>query len=219
MVFGDYLFFCSRLISKLNKKIKIYCFSKTQYEIASFYFEDRVILKQLILLPKFLSESHFGYAFLRRYNKFNPTIIFSEYNKKEELSRHYMGNKKIIDFFKKRISKSNISTDILKFSKKKYFCLYVKNFSLKKNNDIFFQVRQTRDLSKIYKIIRFLNKKKINILILGNNNDHFIKLMPKYIYNLDHIYFFKNLSRNYSISDQAIIAFKSKGYLGSIFWC
>ena len=101
--FGDYLFFCSRLISKLNKKIKIYCFSKTQYEIASFYFEDRVILKQLILLPKFLSESHFGYAFLRRYNKFNPTIIFSEYNKKEELSRHYMGNKKIIDFLKKRI--------------------------------------------------------------------------------------------------------------------
>ena len=39
--------------------------------------------------------------------------------------------------------------------------------------------------------------------------------MPNYINNLDHIYLFKNLSRNYSISDQAIIAFKSKGYLGS----
>ena len=43
---------------------------------------------------------------------------------------------------------------------KKYICLFIKNFSLTKNNHLFFQVRQTRNLDKIYKLIKFLNNKK-----------------------------------------------------------
>ena len=163
--FGDYLFFCSRLISKLNRKTKIYCFSKAQYEIARFYFEEKLIIKQFIMLPKILNDSHFGYNFLSSYYQYKPTKINSEYSKKEDLSRHYMGNRKIINYLKKRLSKIKFSSEIYNFAKKNYLCLFIKNFSLNKNNDIFYQVRQTRNLNKIYNLIIFLNNKKINILI------------------------------------------------------
>ena len=95
-----------------------------------------------------------------------PTKINSEYSKKEDLSWHYMGNRKIINYLKKRLlrpplslSLSLFSSKIYSFAKKKYICLFVKNFSLNKNNHIFYQVRQTRNLNKIYNLIDFLNKK------------------------------------------------------------
>ena len=66
-----------------------------------------------------------------------------------------MGNKKIINFIKKKIFKINFSNEIINFTKKKYICLFIKNFSLTKNNHLFFQVRQTRKLDKIYKLIKF----------------------------------------------------------------
>lgn len=214
--FGDYLFFCSRLILKLNEKRKIYCFSRTQYETARFFFNKRQIVKQLIVLPKRLSETHLGYAFLKKTNLYKPLRIKNEHFQKVDLSWHYMGNKKIINYIKSKISKKKFSKEIINFTKKKYICLFIKNFSLEnKNNDLFFQIRQTRNLDKIYKLIKFLNKKKINILILGTERDHFIKLLPEKIKKLDNICLFKDLSKNYSIEDQAIVAFKSKGYIGS----
>jgi len=140
----------------------------------------------------------------------------NEYYQKVDLSWHYMGNKKIINSIKSKISKKKFSKEIIHFTKKKYICLFIKNFSLKnKNNDLFFQIRQTRNLDKIYKLIKFLNRKKINILILGTERDHFIKLLPEKIKKLDNICLFKDLSKNYSIEDQAIVALKSKGYIGS----
>ena len=167
------------------------------------------------MLPKILNDSHFGYVFLRSYYNYMPTKINSEYSKKEDLSWHYMGNRKIINYLKKKISKIKFSSKIYIFTKKKYVCLFVKNFSLNKNNHIFYQVRQTRNLNKIYNLIEFLNNKKINILILGTKRDHFIKLIPNKIKKLENIYFFNDLSKNYTVEDQALVAYKSNGFIGS----
>ena len=101
---------------------------------------------------------------------------------------------------------------------KKTITLFVKNFSLYglTNKNINYQVRQTRNLDKIYKLIKFITKKKFNIIILGTNKDHFIKIIKnKKIINNKNIFLFKNLSKNYSIADQAYLANYSSGYVGN----
>ena len=60
--------------------------------------------------------------------------------------------------------------------------LICKKFFLGQKTYIFHQVRQTRNLYKIYNLIDFLNK-KVNTLILGTNRDHFINLIPNKIKN------------------------------------
>ena len=78
-------------------------------------------------------------------------------------------------------------------------------------------MRHTRDLEKIFKLFFFLKKKKINILLLGNNRDHFIQIVRTFLKKeiFSNVNFLIDLSKNYSINDQAYAADNSIGYLGS----
>lgn len=94
----------------------------------------------------------------------------------------------------------------------------LKIFQNIKNNHINFQVRQTRDLDKINKLLNYLDRQKINILILGTKKDHFIQILKEDVKKekFNNVYFFKDLSENFSIGDQAFSAFNSIGYVGSL---
>jgi len=218
--FGDYLFFCVNIRKKLNIKNKIFCFSQLQYETANFFFEKQYIVKSFILMPRFLNESHLGYNFLDKHKLFRPINlkILAPDGKKVPISDFFVGTTNVIKFIKKKISRSKISPVIVNIFKKTTICLFIKNFSKYKNNNINFQVRQTRDLSKIQKLIYFLNKKKINTIILGTEKDQFIKFFSAKIKEqiLKNVFLFKDLSVNYSIADQAYVALKSIGYIGSL---
>ena len=217
--FGDYLFFCVNLRKKVNTKKKIFCFSELQYEIANFFFERQYIVKSFILMPRFLNESHLGYNFLNKQKIFRPTNpkILAPDNRKVPISDFYVGTSDAIKFIKKKINGSKISNSIIDIFKKPTICLFIKNFSKNINNHINFQVRQTRNLGKIEKLIYFLNKKKINVIILGTEKDHFIQLFSNKTKKemLKNSFLFKDLSANYSIADQAYVALKSIGYIGS----
>ena len=217
--FGDYLFFCVSIRKKINSRKKIFCYSKLQYDTAKFFFEKKYIFNSFILMPRFMSESHLGYHFLNKQKIFKPikpkrTILK---NIKVSISDFYSGTSDSIAFIKKRINNSKISNKIIEVTKHPTICLFIKNFSKNKNNHINFQTRQTRNLNKIERLIYFLNNKRINVIILGTTRDHFIRLFLKKINNrtFKNIFFFKDLSDNYSISDQAYLALNSIGYIGS----
>jgi hypothetical protein len=166
-----------------------------------------------------MSEGHIGYQFLSKNINFKPSNFkrIAPDNSLIPISDWYYGTKKSIDFIEQKIDSSKISKEIKNIFKKPTLCLFVKNFSKYKNNHLNFQVRQTRDLDTIYKLLHFLDHQKINILILGTKKDHFIQLlkddMKKEKFN--NVYFFKDLSENFSIDDQAFSAYKSIGYVGS----
>jgi hypothetical protein len=192
-----------------------------QYEIANFFFEQKYITKSFILAPRFISDSYLGYNFLDKHKIFTPTNpkTLAPDKKKVPISDYYQGTHSSIKFITLKIKARKISKRIVDVLKKPTISLFIKNFSNNKNNHINFQVRQTRDLNKIERIIYFLNKKNFNVIILGTEKDHFIQLFSKKIYKnkeiLKNIFLFKDLSNNYSIADQAYVALNSIGYIGS----
>ena len=133
------------------------------------------------------------------------------------ISEWWNGTAETINFLKNKMENSKISKNLIEVCKKKTLSIFIKNFSHIKNNHLNFQVRQTRDLEKIYKLINFLSSKKLNIVILGKNSDNFIKTFPQSIIKKNkNVFLFNNLSDNYSVSDQVYIAAKSIGYVGNM---
>lgn len=217
--FGDFLYFCVHLRKKINKNKKIFCYSQLQYEIAKFFFDKEKIITAYLLLPKCMSESHLAYNFLLKEKKFIPTEPkrITPDNKIIPISEYYCGTKDSIKFIKKKISKSKISNKIINIFKKPTISIFIKTIPKQKNKNLNLHVRQTRNLNKIEKLINLLIKKKIRVLILGKKKDYFIKLYEKILKEKikKKIFFFKDLSSNYSISEQAYVALNSKGYIGS----
>jgi hypothetical protein len=217
--FGDYLFFCVEIREKLDSKTKIFCFSKLQNEIASFFFDKKYIVNSYFLMPKFMSESRIGYQLLSKNINFKPTNLkrITPDNSKIPISDWYEGTKDSIEFIKQKIDNSRISKALVEVFKKPTLCFFIKNFSKNKNNHLNFQVRQTRNLDKINELLKFLDKQKINILVLGTQKDHFIQILENDMKtkNYNNIYLFKNLSEEFSIADQAFSAYNSIGYVGS----
>ena len=160
--FGDFVVYCYIMRKKIFKK-KIFCFSKLQYDIAKFFFEKKYIEKSIILLPKFLSESHLGPHFLEKNKNFTPTSTPNwRVSNNLIIPTHYWFPRNIqsILYTKKRIRIKKISRKLINVFKKPTLLFFIKNFSQKKNNHLNFQVRQTRDLEKIFKLFFFLKKKK-----------------------------------------------------------
>jgi hypothetical protein len=218
--FGDYVHFCENIRKKLNKNNKIFCFSQAQFEIAKFFCEEKYIVKSFILMPRLLSESHLGYNFLLNNKIFTPINLtkLGPDLKKIHISDFYVGTTNTINFLKKKINENNISKNVANIFNKPTICLYIKNFLNVKNNHINFQVRQTRDLVKIERLINFLIRKNVNLIILGKERDNFIKILSLKMKQkiLKNIFLLKDLSDNYSIQDQAYVALKSIGYIGSL---
>ena len=216
--YGDFVLFCNYFRNKVNSKNKIFCFSNLQYKIARFFFKDKFIYKSLILMPEILNESHLGINFLNHIKNFNPRnpVKKASDGKYFTISHLSHATKESMGFIHNRIRQNTISNKVRQVCKKKTICLYIKTFNYKKNNHLNFQTRQTRNLKKIYDLIYLINKKKINLIILGNNKDQFIKSLPKKIsQDLKYVYLFKDISKDYSIADQAYVGKNSYGYIGS----
>lgn len=216
--YGDHVTFCVNIKNKIGKKGKIFCYSQLQYETACFFYDKKNIIKSFLPLPKYLNESGIGFKYLYPNKIFNPENIKSPHNKKISAYHLYYGTKDQIKFIRNNLKRFSISKKLIKILEKKTITLFVKNFSLKKNvnKDINFQVRQTRNLDKIYKLINYIKRKKIKLIILGTNKDHFIKIIQnKKIIDNKNVYLFKQISKNYSIADQAYLAENSLGYIGS----
>jgi len=216
--YGDHVTFCVNIKNKIGKKGKIFCYSQLQYDTACFLYDKKNIIKSFLPLPKFLNESGIGFKYLHPSKIFNPENIKSPHNKKIGAYHLYYGTKNQIKFIKNNLKRFCVSKKLIEILEKKTITLFVKNFSLKKNanKDLNFQMRQTRNLDKIYKLINYIKRKKIKLIILGTNKDHFMKIIQnKKIVDNKKVYLFKQISKNYSIADQAYLAENSLGYVGN----
>lgn len=110
------------------------------------------------------------------------------------------------------LKKKKISKNIINLSKKNpYICIFVKHYN-RDINDVFqnSNIRQTSDFKKIFLLIKFLKKQKINIIILGNKFDRGTIFLKKKFKNLDYL---MDYEKNFA--DQIYIAQNSSGYIGS----
>ncbi len=214
--FGDYVVFCLHIKDKLNLNNKILCFSKTQKETAEFFFKKEFIISTLFLIPEFLNETYIGDNFLVKSNIFNPVNLKNPINKKVPISNLFYSNKIQLKYIINKIKTFPISEKIKNIFKKKTITIFIKHYTKSVITSSYGR-RQTKNLNKVYKLIEVIIKKNFNILILGKDFDEFTNLAFEKYYNKhsDKIYFFKNLSDNYSIAEQAFIALNSRGYIGS----
>lgn len=215
--FGDHVVFFLNIINKLNNKNKVLCYSKLQSEIAKFFLKKKFVSETFFCLPKFMNDSHLGYGYLIKKNNFKPTKMISPHQKKTPLSLLYYGTKFQINLINKKIKLAKINFKLKQILKRKTIVIFIKNYSLlKKKENINFQVRQTRELNKIFKLINYLSRKNINIIILGKENDHFIKIFNNEVYDKKKVFLFKNLSKGYSIEDQIYLASKAYAFIGNL---
>ena len=214
--FGDHVSFCVNIKSKLNKNSKLFCYSNQQFETAKFFYEKKHLIKSIFSIPKFLSESGIGFKYLISDKNFKPQKLMSPHNKKLKLTLNY-GTDEQIKYIKTRLNKFKISAKLKKVLKGKTIAIAIKHYSTnKKNSDINFQRRQTRNINKIYKLINVINNKNIKIIILGKIKNHFIKIISdKKLVDNKKIYLFDDLSENYSIADQVYLAENVSGYVGN----
>ena len=214
--FGDHVTFCVNIKSKINKNSKLFCYSNQQFETAKFFYEKKYLIKSIFSIPKFLNTSIIGLYFLGKHKNFKPQKLMSPHNKKLKITLYY-GTNEQIKYIKTRLNKFEVSAKLKKVLEDKTIVLFIKNFSHIKtmNKNINFQVRQTRNLDKIFRLLNFL-KKKFKIVILGNRDDNFIKIIgDKKLIDNKKIFLFDDLSENYSIADQVYLAENASGYIGS----
>ena len=220
--YADFIFFCIEMRLRANKTNKLFCFSIKQYEVAKFFIKKEFIEKSFFLIPKFVHNSQYIYSkFLNKNKNFKPAKLTRSPPNNPELSvpisEWWNGDTETIKFIDKQLEKSDISKNLIKICQKKTLCLFIKNFSNVEKNHLNFQVRQTRDLNKIYKLINHLSSKNLNLVILGLQSDNFIKTLPNDLLKKNkNVYLFKDLTDNNSIADQAYLAKNSLGFIGNM---
>jgi hypothetical protein len=209
--FADYFnfFFILKLKNKLKNK-NILCFNNTQLKIIKFFFPDNFSRKVIFTIPEKFSWN--ANSLLERISKsfiFQPHIIANSDN----LFRSSHKTKKILLSL---CNNKKISNNIINFLHKKYICIYVRHYN-NKVNSLIPSARQTANFDKIYKIIDLLIKKKINIIVLGLKRELSVLRIKKFLGNKynNKVFYFSELTDNYSIEDQLQIANNSVGYIGS----
>lgn len=194
----------------INKKKKLIIFSSFEKKIADFFFNKEHICKPLIILPNFIPV----------YQLFQVLKKKKIFKTEKNLKTYYYNNK----IFKKKYMLllnnilharyHQINLDIKSFKKKKFVLIFIKHYN-KNNNDIYGSSnRQTSDLTKIFSIIKFILKKKIKIVIMGNQEDKSVNIIEKEIKN-KNLFFFKNLSPKETLIDQLFLHKYSRLGIGS----
>ena len=210
--FGDFVVFCLYVRNYLNNNKKILCYSKSQYDVARFFFNKDKIVKTKFLLPRFLSEAHIGSNILKTKSFFRPIIIPKKDHFNNELA--LKPNLKISRFINDRLKKNVYSKKILKFIKKKYIVMHIKHFNNNKNS-LHASIRQTTDLTKVFEILKFLDD-KIKIILFLNKKDNFYKIIKKNKkFKFKNIFYITDFIQENYFATQVLLNQNSIGYIGS----
>lgn len=210
--FGDFVIFCLYARNSLNDNKKILCYSKSQYDVASFFFNEDKIAKTRFLLPRFLSEAHIGSNILKTKSFFKPITIPKKNHFNKELA--LKPNFEILRFINERLNENVYSKKILKFIESKYIIMHIKHYNNDKNS-LHASIRQTADLTKVFEILKFLDD-KIKIVLFLNKKDNFYKIIKKNkIFNFKNIFYITDFTQKNYFATQVILNQNSIGYIGS----
>ena len=208
--FGDTFIFYINNYFKINKyKIKILIFSKLEHEISKLFFPKNSIIKTLILIPKFIPVYKINVLLLKKKNFETSANYELDYSKKLIFNKLKI---LLIKLLKKNIDKVSQKIKILK--SQKFILIFVKHYNknFRLNGS---EPRQTSNFQKIYQTINFLLKNKINVVVMGNKYDKSLPILKSKYCNRKNIFFFNEISLNYSIFDQLYVHYYSLFYIGS----
>ena len=183
----------------ISKKKKLIIFSSFEKRIAEFFFKKEHMCIPLVILPKFIPVYQLSNELKKKENFKIKKFQTNNFNKKIfEMKHSFILN----DILHKRYDQ--INPDIKFFKKKKFILIFIKHYN-KNNNDIDGSCnRQTSDLDKIFLMINFILKKKVKIIIMGNQKDKSVNIIEKKIKN-KNLFFFKNLSPGENLIDQLFL--------------
>lgn len=206
--FGEsFIFNILNYKSIINKKKKLIIFSNFEKKIANLFFSRDNIYKTFIIFPKFFP--------IYQLNNF----LKKSFQKKKDIQPNY--HNKI--FKKKHISILNnillnkyeqINSRIKLFENKKFVLIFIKHYNKNRNDIEGSYNRQTSDLTKVFSIIKFILKKKVKIIIMGDETDKSVNIIESHFKNKD-LFFFKNLSPNQALIDQLFLNKYSQFGIGS----
>lgn len=207
--FGDtYIFYLENYLKiKKNKNKKALIFGGTDAKIIKLLFEKKKYLINPFYIFDFLPD-HEIHNKIRNSKYFTPKINTKHLNNRDSIKNLISYN-----FEKKKI----ISKNLFNLKKNKYFLMLIKNYNKNSNDITGASPRQTVNLEKVFSLIEFLSEKNYQILIIGKNNDKSVNLIKKYYDKKknSNLFFFKDLTKNYSIFDQLYVIKNSVGYVGS----
>ena len=213
--FGDTYVFFLETFYLINQKKKFVPLSYTSYQKSIIQFLFTKNKNILFSIPKFIPL----YRTISEIKKFK---FFKPYKNVSFLSSgiqdlKYLNNKLTSNLLKQKLSKSKISKKILFLKKEKYICLHIKHYNNNVNDLSGSSGRQTANFEKIFLLINFLLGNRTKILILGNKKDKFIQIIKGKLSanQVSKIFFFEDLTDNYSFADQVFITKHSLGYVGS----
>jgi hypothetical protein len=208
---GTFAYYIENYSKIIQNNLKILVFSRLEKKIGEFFFSNNFIANLFILVPHFIPIYKINFL-LKKKKYYEPTTLFEKYfPKKTKLSNKY--KKLLINLLKKKIN--DVSPELKKLYNKKFIIIFVKHFNNTNTLINISDIRQTIDFEKIYKTIDFFLKKKIKIIILGNNSDKSLPILKnKYLTN-NKVLFFSDLSLNQSVIDQLYIHYYSLLSIGS----
>ena len=208
--FGDSLIFNIINYEKIiNKKKKLIIFSSFEKKIAELFFNKEHIYTPLVHLPNFIPVYQLSNE-LKKKKNFKIKKIKTNFFSNKIFKKKYMF---ILDnILNKRFEQINPKIKI--FKKKKFILIFIKHYN-KNINDINGSCnRQTADLSKIFLILKFILRKKIKIIVMGNQRDKSVNIIENKIKN-KNLFFFKNLSQNENLVDQLFLHKHSQFGIGN----
>jgi len=201
--FGDIFAALIQNYNKIqNSKLKILVYSDFEEKLARLFFQKDKIKKTFFYLPEWVP------IYSLKQNLKNLQILNRSYKK------NITSNEKKILIKILNENLNWVSPKIKKLQNQKYVLLLVKHYNHDTNNLNSPFHRQTSDLEKVFKIINFLLKKKLKIILLGNNKDYYLKKVKKFSKNKNILYF-NELSINTSLIDQLFLHYNCKFSIGT----
>jgi len=208
--FGDTFSFCLENYHKIkNSNKRILTKSTLEHKIVKFFFPNKCskLFFSIPMLIPFYSINN-----LLNNNQYFKNNINKNYLIKDDKIKSSQKTRELIENLIESNSKK-VSQNIKKFNKKKYILMHIKYYNTDKNDLRFSYPRATSNLEKIFKIIEYLNKKKITVVVLGDSYDKSVKILKNKINN--NVLFFEDLSKNQSIIDQMYIHYYSSLCIGN----
>tara|TARA_B110000211_G_C13989419_1_gene513289 strand:- start:119 stop:1102 length:984 start_codon:yes stop_codon:yes gene_type:complete len=176
-------------------------------DMCEFFFDPKKIIKTIIFIPRFIP-SRIIEKLLNKFHSF-PMTLNQKQKKEYYVSRN---TNKVRDFLKKKINlKKNNNLFYLK--KEKYVCFYFRY--IKKAKGI---LRCSTNIKKCYSIIDYLLKNNYKVLLMGYENEEYLKHVRKQYpiaVKLNKVLFMKDLSPNHNFLDQLFAMQNSKFYCGT----
>lgn len=213
--FGDSYTFFLETFFLIHKKKKYVPLSYTNYQksIIDFLFSKSKNI--FFSIPKFI-------PIYQTISKIKKSIFFKPYNNVSFYSAgtqdlKILNNNLTKNLLEQKLLKSKISKNILFLKNEIYICMHIKYYNNNVNDLKGSNARQTTNFEKVFFLINFFLKHKIKILILGNKYDKSIPIIKKKCFtnHSNTIFYFQDLTDEYSFADQVFITKHSKGYVGS----